>query len=157
MLHRKISAVFSLKHCFFPKNNHWLKRTGLVSAFIIFDYFLTLVFCRAPWEEANVYARIFMENFGIPFGLTLFVFSVNLPIYVTLCLDSHFVKLPLQVAVVTEIFVDVLFAWFIAGLHFSGGLSWVWYGHEWMRQALGALLYLIAAFLFVKPYKPHYD
>jgi len=153
-MQRKPRIAFSLKHFFLPENNGWFKRICLVFAFILFDYFSTLLFCQTPCEEANLYARIFMESFGIPLGLTLFVLVANMPIYMTLSLDSYIVKLPSKIALVTEFFVDIVFAWFIAGLHFSGGTSWFWYAPDLMRQALGMLLYVVIAFLVVKPYKP---
>jgi len=152
----KLKIQFSLKYFFFPKNNHWLKRIFLVFVFIFFDYFVTLVFCHVPSEEANLYARAFMESFGIPLGLSLFVFVANMPIYMTLSLDSYFVRLPFKIALITESFVDIVFAWFVAGLHFSGGTSWFWCAPDLMRQALGMLLYVVMAFLVVKPHKPHY-
>ncbi|MEM2995366.1 MAG: hypothetical protein QXI91_05060 [Candidatus Bathyarchaeia archaeon] len=145
-----------LKHFLVPKNNHWLKRTLLVFAFILFDYSSTLIFCRAPHEEANLFARMFMEIFGIPLGLTLFVFVVNLPVYVILSLDSHVVRLPSRTATAIEPFVDAAFAWFIAGWHFSGGSSWFWFAPDLTRQIFGAFLYITIAFLFVKPHKPRY-
>jgi hypothetical protein len=153
----KLGTMLSPKYLLLPRNNHWLKRTALVFAFILFDYLSTLVFCRAPQEEANLYARICMENCGIPLGLTLFVLVINLPIYITLSLDSHVIRLPSRTAIVIEPFVDTMFAWFVAGLHFSGGTSWFWHSSGLMRQVFGAFLYLIIAFLLVKPHKPHYD
>jgi len=152
----KLGSALSSKHFLLPRNNHWLKRTVLVFAFILFDYLSTLAFCRAPYEEANLYARTFMENFGIPLGLTMFVLVANLPIYITLSLDSHVIKLPFRIAIVIEPFVDIAFSWFVAGLHFSGGTSWFWQSQDLMRQVFGALLYLAMAFLFVKPHKPRY-
>lgn len=153
----KIGAMLSLKHFFLPKNNHWLKRAILVFAFVLFDYSSTLTFCRVPYEEANPYARVFMENFGVSFGLTLFVLIANLPIYMTLCLDSHVVKFPFRIAVAVESFVDVVFAWFVAGMHFNGGTSWFWYAPDLMRQVFGAFLYLTFAFLLVKPHRSCYE
>ena len=152
----KLSTTLNLKYFFLPRNNHWLKRTILVFAFILFDYLSTLVFCRAPYEEANLYARTFMETFGIPLGLTIFVLAANLPIYITLSLDSHIIKIPPRIAKLLEPFVDIIFAWFIAGLHFSGGASWFWYAPSLVWQISGAFLYLGMAFLFVKPHKPCY-
>jgi len=150
----KLRVSLSLKYFFVPENNQWLKRIVLIFSFILFDYFSTLAFCRAPYMEANPYARTFMEALGIPTGLTLFVLVANLPIHMTLSLDSHIIKLPFTVGVLTEIFVDGIFAWFVAGLHFSGGASWFWFAPDLLRQSLGAILYLALAFLVVKPYKP---
>ncbi len=153
----KRNFAFSIKHFFLPRNNHWFKRTILIFSFIFFDYLSTLVFCRVPCEEANYYARNFMENFGIPLGLTLFVLLANMPIYITLCLDSHIIKLPPKSAILIEALVDLVFAWFIAGLHFSGGSSWFWRETDLTRQILGAFLYLLIAFLFIKPHKVRYS
>lgn len=153
----KLGAVFSLKHFFLPRNNHWMKRTILVFVFILFDYLSTLAFCHTPYEEANLYARTFMENFGIPLGLTLFVLVANLPIYMALSLDSHVIRIPARTAMIIEPFVDVIFAWFVAGLHFSGGASWFWHAPDVARQVFGTLLYLVMTFLLVKPHKPHYS
>lgn len=97
-----------------------------------------------------------MENFGVPVGLTLFVVVANLPIYVTLSLDSHIVNFPYKIAVAVEMFVDAIFSWFIAGLHFNGALSWFLNGPNLAHQAFGAFLYLLFAFVFVRPHKPRY-
>jgi hypothetical protein len=152
-MQKELGSAFNVRCFLLPKSNRWLKRTALVFAFVLFDYFSTLVFCHAPHEEANLFARAFMENFGVPFGLTLFVVMMNLPIYVTLSLDSHVVKLPLKAAVVAEFIVDLAFAWFIAGSHFNGGASWFWSEPDFVRQILGAVLYLSLAFPLLKPRK----
>jgi hypothetical protein len=153
----KLGTMLSLKHFLLPRNNHWLKRVILVFTFVLFDYLSTLVFCRIPYEEANLYARAFMETLGIPIGLTAFVLVANLPIYITLSLDSHVIRISFKTAIVLEPFVDAIFAWFVAGLHFSGGTSWFWQAPDLMRQVSGAFLYLTMAFLFVKPHKPRYN
>jgi len=153
----KLGTVLNLKQLFLPKDNQWLRRTALVFAFILFDYVLTLTFCRVPHEEVNTFARIFMESFGIPVGLTMFVVLANLPIYMTLSLDSHIVRLPAKMAVVAGTSVDVLFAWFIAGLHFSGGASWFWCAPDLVRQALGSIIYLVTIFLIVRPYRQRHN
>jgi hypothetical protein len=98
-----------------------------------------------------------MENFGILLGLTLFVLMLNLPIYMTLSLDSHVIRLPSKIAVPFEMLVDAIFAWYVAGLHFSGGASWFWFAPDPMRQSLGAILYLTTAMLLVRPHRPRYD
>jgi len=154
---KSLGLSISLRHFLVPNKNHWSRRIILVFTFILFDYFSTLAFCRAPWEEANVYARLFMESFGIHAGLTIFVLVANTPIYMLLAFDSHIVRLPPRVAVVAEAFTDFAFAWFIAGLHFNGGTSWFWSAPSFLRQCLGAALYLFFAFVFVKPHKPFYD
>ena len=153
----RLRIVLSPKHFFLPRNNHWLKRTTLIFTFILFDYLSTLLFCRIPYEEANPYARTFMETFGVPLGLTLFVLVANLPIYMTLSLDSHIITVPFRTAIVIETFVDIIFSWFVAGLHFSGGASWFWHAPSLTPQVFGALLYLTMAFLFVKPHNPRYE
>lgn len=94
-----------------------------------------------------------MESFGVQLGLTLFVLLANMPIYVALSLDSHIVKIPTGIGKVVETFVDIVFAWFVAGLHFCGGASWFWPAPELARQAFGTVLYLVIAFLLVKPHK----
>jgi hypothetical protein len=152
-MRKELESAFNVRRFLLPKNNHWLKRTVLVFAFVLFDYFSTLVFCHAPHEEANLFARVFMENFGVSFGLTLFVVMMNLPIYITLSLDSHVVKLPLKATIVAEFIVDLAFAWFIAGSHFNGGASWFWYESGFVRQIFGAVLYLGLAFPLLKPHK----
>jgi hypothetical protein len=153
----RLGVELNLKSMFLPRNNHWFRRAILVFVFILFDYVSTLVFCRAPHEEANLYARMFMENLGIFSGLTLFVLVFNLPIYVTLSLDSHIVRLPAKIASFFELGVDLVFAWFVAGSHFNGGASWFWPMPELTRQAIGALLYFTIAFLLVKPHRPRYE
>lgn len=152
-MHIKIGESISLRHFVFPKGNQWRRRIAAVFAFILFDYAATLVFCHASYEEANLYARAFMEIFGILPGLTLFVLIINLPIYVVLSLDSHIIKLPHKLNVLAETFVDAVFAWNIAGLHFSGGTSWFWYAPDLIRQGLGTVAYLVMVALFVRPHK----
>jgi hypothetical protein len=125
----------------------------LVLAFVLFDYFSTLVFCRAPVQEANFYARALMEAFGTPIGLTLFVFIVSLPIYVILTLDSHMIRLPFRIAILAQLLVDVVFAWFVTGSHFSGGVSWFWCAPDFLRQSVGAVVYLAMALLFCLRFK----
>lgn len=155
-MQRKVGMSIELKHLFLPRRNHWSKRIALIFSFILFDYLSTLAFCRVPSAEANLYARVFMENLGISWGLTLFVLAANLPIFMLMNLDSHVIKIPSRIAVVIEIFIDTVFAWFIAGLHFSGGASWFWISQDLTRQASGAALYLFLAFLLVRPHKPQY-
>jgi len=154
---KSLDLPINLRYFLVPNNSHWLRRIILVFAFILFDYFSTLAFCRAPWEEANVYARFFMESFGIHVGLTIFVLVANTPIYMLLTFDSHIVRLPPRMAVVAEAFMDFAFAWFIAGLHFNGGASWFWSAPGLLRQGLGAALYLFFAFVFVRPISHFYD
>jgi len=148
-----LGVAVNLKYILFPKNNQWRKRTALVLAFMLFDYFSTLVFCRAPFQEANLYARALMEALGAPIGLTLFVLVISLPIYVILTLDSHMIRLPLRIAILAELLVDIVFAWYVAGSHFSGGVSWFWSAPDFLRQAVGAITYFALAFVFCKLYR----
>lgn len=128
-----------------PKNNKWLKRICIVFSFILLDYFATLAFCTSPAEEANPHLRVFLENYGIFVGLTLFDFLINLPIYLILCFNSHFVSLPTRLSKVVDPSVDLILAWFLAGAHFSGATSWFWTAPDLMRQGIGFGIYLFIA------------
>jgi len=136
---------------FVPKNNIWLKRLYLLFGFILLDYFATLAFCTIPMKEANPYLRGFMENYGIFWGLTMFDFLINLPIYLILCFNSHFISLPAQLSKIVEPIIDVFLAWFLAGSHFNGAASWFWTAPDLIRQITGFGIYLfIAMILFLK-------
>lgn len=130
-----------------PKNNFWLKRTSVLFAFIFLDYLVTLILCTAPTNEGNFLARGFMEAYGIPLGLTLFDLIANLPIYLMLSLNSHLVNLPPKLSRIAETSADCAFAWFIAGLHFNGAASWLWFAPDILRQTLGAAFYLVVIYL----------
>jgi hypothetical protein len=153
MDNKALLSSLNLRDLAIPRNNAWMKRIILASAFIFFDYASTLVFCRNFQEEANPLARLFMENLGIFLGLTLFVLLINVPIYVTLSVDSHVVRLPSRLAVPFGVLVDVAFAWWIGGAHFLGGSSWFWVAPDLTRQVLGAILYLGLAFVMIKPWR----
>lgn len=142
---RKARFLGILKYLL-PKNNSWTKRLCLLFSFIFLDYLVTLIFCSAPVQEANTRARVFMELYGIPLGLTMFNVLLTLPIYMTLSLDSHFVRLPSPWSKTAEFFLDVTFALFIAAPHFNGATSWFWRAPETLRWTLGACIYLIFAF-----------
>jgi hypothetical protein len=129
-----------------PKNNFWLKRISILFAFIFLDYLVTLFLCTAPADEGNLLARSFMEAYGILLGLTLFDLVANLPIYLMFSLNSHLVNLPPKLSRIVETSADFAFAWFIAGLHFNGAASWVWFAPDVLRQALGASIYLFIIF-----------
>ncbi|MCZ2808819.1 MAG: hypothetical protein O2V44_05640 [Candidatus Bathyarchaeota archaeon] len=128
-----------------PKNNVWSRRICLLFGFILFDYFVTLVFCTAPMEEANPHLRVFMENYGILLGLTIFDFIINLPVYLILSFNSRFISLPARLSKIVEPLVDVVLAWFLAGAHFSGAASWFWTAPDWARQITGFGIYLFIA------------
>lgn len=128
-----------------PKNNEWLRRICLLFAFIMLDYFATLIFCKTPLEEANPHLRMFLENYGIAVGLTIFDFFINLPIYLVLCLDSHLINLPRWLSKIVDPLVDVTLAWFLAGAHFSGATSWFWPAPDLIRQTTGFCIYMVIA------------
>ena len=128
-----------------PKNNIWLKRMCLMFGFILLDYFATLAFCTTPMEEANPHLRVFMENHGVFLGLTIFDFLINLPIYLILCFNSHFISLPAPLSKIVDPLVDVILAWFLAGAHFNGATSWFWLAPDLIRQATGFGIYLVIA------------
>jgi len=153
----KLAMLLDPKCLLLPKKNHWMRRTIIVLGFIFSDCAATLAFCAAPNQEASIVARMFMQNLGIPSGLTTFVFLSNLPIYVVLSLDSHVIRLPTRVDVAVELTVDFAFAFSIAGPHFYGGSSWFWLAPDSIRYLRGILYYLMMAFVFVRPQKPRYD
>ena len=143
---QEAKSIFAAMKYLIPRNNFWMKRIFVLFAFIFMDYLVTLILCTTPAEEGNLLARSFMETYGIPLGLTLFDFIANFPIYIMLCLNSHFINLSPKLSRVAETFVDIVFAWFIAGLHFNGATSWVWFAPDILRQTLGAALYFSIIF-----------
>jgi len=126
-----------------PKNNLWLKRVCLLFGFILLDYLATLVFINTPIEEGNLLVRTFMENYGILLGLTIFDLLINLPIYLILCFNSHFVTLPHQWSKIIDPVIDVFLAWFVAGYHYSGATSWFWTTPDLIRQTTGFSIYVL--------------
>jgi len=130
-----------------PKNNIWLKRMGLLFGFVLLDYFATLAFCTTTMEEANPHLRVFMENYGIFWGLTIFDFLINLPIYLILCFNSRLISLPARLSKIMNHLVDVILAWFLAGAHFNGAASWFWAAPNLIRQMTGFGIYLFITML----------
>jgi hypothetical protein len=125
-----------------PKNNVWLKRAALLFGFILIDYLATLIFITSPIEEGNLLVRTFMENYGILLGLTIFDLIINIPIYLIICFNSHFVTLPPHLAKIADPIIDVFLAWFVAGYHYSGATSWFWTASHLTRQITGFSIYL---------------
>jgi hypothetical protein len=126
-----------------PKNNLWLKRAGLLFGFILLDYLTTLVFIKSPVEEGNPLVRTFMQDYGVLLGLTIFDFLINLPIYIIICFNSHFVTLPPKFSKIVNPIIDVLLAWFVAGYHYSGAASWFWTSPHLIRQITGFSIYIL--------------
>jgi len=124
-----------------PKNNIWLKRVGLLFGFILLDYFFTLFFINTPLEEGNLLVRHFMETYGIFWGLTIFDVLINVPVYLILCMNSHFVKLPSKISKVIDPIIDAFLAWFVAGYHYNGATSWFWNVSGFTRQFAGFFIY----------------
>jgi hypothetical protein len=128
--------------------NVWIQRIALLSLFILADYLVTLLLAAHPSEEGNTFARDFMTIFGVAGGLTFFSIIVNAPIYLILGFlalypqRSGFTKLPFAMPS-----LDIAFAWFVAGTHFSGALSWIASGPSLLYQLTGAVLYLDMLFL----------
>ena len=125
-----------------PKNNVWLRRMCILFGFILLDYFATLFFCINPMEEANPHLRAFMENYGIFWGLRIFDFLINIPIYLILSFNSRLIILPARLSKIVEFLVDLVLAWFLAGAHFGGAASWFWTAPDWIRQITGFSVYL---------------
>lgn len=125
-----------------PNNNLWFKRACLLFSFILLDYLATLLFINSPLEEGNLLVRSFMENYGILLGLTIFDILINIPVYLIVCFNSHFVALPSNLSKIVRPIIDVFLAWFVAGYHYSGATSWFWTTSDMMRQLTGFLIYL---------------
>ncbi|HER54541.1 MAG TPA: hypothetical protein ENO13_01425 [Candidatus Bathyarchaeota archaeon] len=124
-----------------PKNNIWLMRAGLLFGFILLDYLSTLFFINAPIEEGNLLVRHFMETYGIFWGLTIFDFLINIPVYLIICMNSHFVKLPTKISKIMDPIIDAFLAWFVAGYHYNGATSWFWIASGFTRQLTGFFIY----------------
>ena len=139
----ELDSTLAAMKCLIPRNNFWLERISVLFAFIFMDYLVTLILCTTLTEEGNLLARSFMGVYGIPLGLTLFTFIANSPIYIILSLTSHLVNLPPKLSRIAETSIDAVFAWFIAGLHFNGAASWIWFAPDLLRQALGCFMYLL--------------
>jgi hypothetical protein len=138
----KWKCIFFFREYLVPKNNVWLKRAYLLFGFILLDYLVTLLFITSPLDEGNLLVRSFMQNYGIFWGLTLFDVIINLPIYLIICFNSHFVALPPKFAKIVDPIIDVFLAWFVAGYHYSGATSWFWTSPHLIRQIMGFSIYI---------------
>jgi len=120
----------------------------LLALFILLDYIITLSLVSNPTEEANVLARGFMEMFGVALGLTIFSLLINLPVFLILSLLAFYPRFsdftPSRFAIPG---LDIAFAWFVAGTHFSGALGWIMNGPTLLFQLTGAALYLDILFV----------
>ena len=130
-----------------PKNNLWLRRAFLLFGFILLDYLTTLIFINTPAQEGNLLVRAFMEDYGILAGLTIFDILINIPIYLIICLNSHFVTLPPHLSKKVDPVIDVFLAWCVAGYHYSGATSWFWASPDIVRQTVGFSIYLLIYFV----------
>lgn len=135
------SKILHLGTYLIPKNNIWLKRAGLLFGFILLDYLSTLFFINAPLEEGNLLVKYFMETFGIFWGLTIFDILINIPVYLIICMNSHFVQLPSKISKIVDPIIDAFLAWFVAGYHYNGATSWFWLTSGFTRQVAGFVIY----------------
>lgn len=102
-------------------------------------------------EEANPHLRVSMENYGIFWGITMFDFLVNLPIYLILRFNSRSTSLPGRLVKIVEPPVDATLAWFLAGAPFNGAASWFQSAPDLICQMTGFGIYLhIAMILLLK-------
>jgi hypothetical protein len=129
---------------FVPKGT-WLKRMALLYGFMFLDFLVTALLCKTPYAEANLYARSFMQSYGIVAGLVLFVLLLAIPIYAILVSDSHLIKYTGQHSGKAEFAVDLMLGWLIAGAHFNGAVSWLWEAPQLLRQIIGFIIYFTIA------------
>jgi len=130
---------------FFVPTGIWLRRTTVLFCFIFLDYLVTIVFCRQPSAEGNIYARAFMQDYGIAAGLAIFDLLMAIPLYFILCVDS-LINLPKGFSTVIELSTDLGLGWLVAGAHFDGAMSWLWGAPGIVGQTIGLVIYeLIAA------------
>ena len=128
--------------------NVWLQKMLLLALFMLLDYIITLLLISYPSEEANVLARSFMEAYGVALGLTLFSLLINLPVFLILSLLAFYPKyLSFAASPFATTGLDIAFAWFVAGTHFNGALSWIVNGPSLLYQITGAALYLDILFV----------
>jgi hypothetical protein len=128
--------------------NTWFQKMLLLSSFILLDYIITLLLISYPGEEANVFARGFMEAFGVTLGLTIFSLLINLPVFMVLgLLAFHPTHLGFGALSFATPGLDIVLAWFVAGTHFSGALSWIVGSSTVLYQLTGAVLYLDILFI----------
>jgi hypothetical protein len=130
--------------------NIWFQKMLLLSSFILLDYLITLLLISYPGQEANILARSFMETFGVTTGLTLFSLLINIPVFLILgMLAFHPRILSFAASPAATPGLDIAFAWFVAGTHFSGALSWLVDGPSLLYQLTGAALYLDLLFIII--------
>jgi hypothetical protein len=142
------TKIRNLRKYLIPKNNIWLMRAGLLFGFILLDYLSTLFFINAPIEEGNLLVRHFMETYGIFWGLTIFDTLINIPVYLIICMNSHFVKLPSKISKIMDPIIDAFLAWFVAGYHYNGATSWFWAASGFTRQFTGFIIYFSIVLVF---------
>lgn len=116
----------------------------MLFSFIFLDYLITVIFCKYPSAEGNVFARSFMQKYGIVLGLTIFDLLMAIPLYAILCVDSHLVKFPGRLSTIIELLTDIGLGWLVAGAHFSGAASWLWDSSSMISQTIGLVIYEVA-------------
>jgi hypothetical protein len=80
--------------------------------------------------------------------LTLFSLLINLPVFLILGLLAFYPSCSsFAASPFTTPGLDIAFAWFVAGTHFSGALSWIVNGPSLLYQITGAALYLDILFV----------
>lgn len=139
------NRLLHLRRYLVPKNNVWLTRAFLLFGFILLDYLATLIFIKSPIDEGNLLVRMFMENYGIILGLTIFDVLINVPIYLIICFNSHFANLPSRFSKIADPIIELFLAWFVAGYHYSGATSWFWTAPDMIRQITGFSIYITFA------------
>jgi len=135
---------------FIAPSQEWRVRIYALFSFVVLDYAMTGIFCRAFTDEANQLLRAFMiYSDSIQIGLLAFALSFYGPVYALLCFftNSELGRLRSMnlIEFVSEhknpIF-DIVLGLGVASRHFEGAMSWILPLSNRLWLALGFVLYL---------------
>ncbi len=136
---------------FIAPSRGWRVRIYALFSFVVLDYAMTGIFCRAFNDEANQLLRAFMIYFdSIQLGLLAFALSFYGPVYALLCFFSNKELVsPRGINLIEFIsehknpIFDILLGLGVASRHFEGAMSWILPLSNRLWLALGFIFYLV--------------